>query len=50
MVTRAVGKGLLTILTEQRVMRLLPPLTASKKEIDQAIDIISETLGEAGDA
>ncbi|MGE0370022.1 MAG: aspartate aminotransferase family protein [Candidatus Dadabacteria bacterium] len=49
-VTRAVGKGLLTILTEQRVMRLLPPLTASKKEIDQAIDIISETLGEAGDA
>lgn len=50
MVTRAVGKGLLTILTEQRVMRLLPPLTASKKEIDQAIDIISETLDEAGNA
>lgn len=49
-VTRAVGKGLLTILTEQRVMRLLPPLTASKKEIDQAIDIISETLDEAGNA
>ncbi|MGD9652869.1 MAG: aspartate aminotransferase family protein [Candidatus Dadabacteria bacterium] len=49
-VTRAVGKGLLTILTEQRVMRLLPPLTAGKKEIDQAIDIISETLGEAGNA
>jgi len=49
-VTRAVGKGLLTILTEQRVMRLLPPLTAGKKEIDQAIDIISETLDEAGNA
>ena len=49
-VTRAVGKGLLSILTEQRVMRLLPPLTASKKEIDQAIDIISETLDEAGNA
>ncbi len=49
-VTRAVGKGLLTILTEQRVMRLLPPLTASKKEINQAIDIISETLDEAGNA
>ena len=49
-VTRAVGKGLLTILTEQRVMRLLPPLTAGKKEIDQAIDIINETLDEAGNA
>ena len=49
-VTRAVGKGLLSILTEQRVMRLLPPLTASKKEINQAIDIISETLDEAGNA
>jgi len=49
-VTRAVGKGLLTILTEQRVMRLLPPLIAGKKEIDEAIDIISETLDEAGNA
>ncbi|MFI5322544.1 MAG: aspartate aminotransferase family protein [Thermodesulfobacteriota bacterium] len=46
----AVGKcmndGLLTILTEQKVMRILPPLTVSGKEIDQALKIISRTLKE----
>lgn len=49
-VTKAMGKGLLSILTEQRVMRLLPPLIVGKKEIDQAIGIITAALDEAADA
>lgn len=49
-VTRAMGKGLLSILTEHRVMRLLPPLIVEKKEIDHAIGIITAMLDEAGNA
>lgn len=49
-VTRAMGKGLLSILTEHRVMRLLPPLIVGKKEIDQAIGIITAALDEAVNA
>ncbi|MEQ9619381.1 MAG: aspartate aminotransferase family protein [Deltaproteobacteria bacterium] len=45
-VTKCMEKGLLTILTEQRVMRILPPLIVSEKEIDYAVKIIRETLGE----
>ena len=46
----AVGKctnnGLLTILTEQKVMRMLPPLIVGRKEIDHAIKIIRRSLKE----
>lgn len=45
-VTKCSEKGLLTILTEQRVMRILPPLIVSRKEIDRAIKIIGESLRE----
>ena len=45
----AIDKGLLTILTEQRVMRILPPLNVQKKEIDAALKIINESLKEAAD-
>ncbi len=40
-------RGLLTILTERKVMRILPPLNVRKKEIDQAVDIIRKSLKEA---
>lgn len=46
----AVGKctnnGLITILTEQKVMRMLPPLIVGRKEIDHAIKIIRRSLKE----
>ncbi len=49
-VSQSVKKGLLTILTEQTVMRILPPLNASRKEIDLALKIIRESLDEVGNA
>lgn len=45
-VNKCSDKGLLTILTEQKVMRILPPLIISKKEIDRAVKIIGEALKE----
>jgi len=48
-VGKAVDKGLLTIQTEQKVMRILPPLIVTKKEIDKALEIIGESLKEAAD-
>lgn len=39
-------KGLLTILTEQRVMRILPPLNVSEKDVDKALGIIKKTIEE----
>lgn len=46
----AVGKcsnsGLLTLLTEQKVMRILPPLIVKKNEIDHALKIIRRSLKE----
>lgn len=40
------GKGLLTLATAVRVLRLLPPLTISDTEIDQAIGLIAEACSE----
>lgn len=48
-VETAIDKGLLSILTEQKVMRILPPLNVQKKEIDDALKIINESLKEAAD-
>lgn len=48
-VDKASDKGLLTILTEQKVMRILPPLIVKQKEIDRALGIIRESLEEAAD-
>jgi acetylornithine/N-succinyldiaminopimelate aminotransferase len=45
-VGKCMNYGLLTILTEQKVMRILPPLNVSRKEIDQALKIISRSLKE----
>jgi acetylornithine/succinyldiaminopimelate/putrescine aminotransferase len=49
-VVRCSNNGLLTILTEQKVMRILPPLTVKKSEIDHALRIIRRSLKEAARA
>lgn len=49
-VTKCIDKGLLTILTEGRVMRILPPLNVSQHEIDTAIDIIHQSIEEVSSA
>lgn len=46
-VNKCSDKRLLTILTEQKVMRILPPLTVSEKEVDRAVKIIRKSLKEA---
>ena len=43
-VGKCISNGLLTLLTEQKVMRILPPLNVRKSEIDQAIGIIRKSL------
>ncbi|MCI0482207.1 MAG: aminotransferase class III-fold pyridoxal phosphate-dependent enzyme, partial [Candidatus Dadabacteria bacterium] len=45
-VARCSNNGLLTILTEQKVMRILPPLIVKKNEIDHALKIIRRSLKE----
>ena len=45
-VVRCSNNGLLTILTEQKVMRIIPPLIVSRKEIDHALKIIRRSLKE----
>ncbi len=45
-VTKCMEGGLLTLLTEQKVMRILPPLTVKKNEIDHALKIIRKSLKE----
>lgn len=37
-------KGLLVLSAGEKVLRLLPPLTSTKAEMDQAIDLIKKTL------
>jgi len=49
-VDKCIENGLLTILTMQTVMRLLPPLNVKKKEIDVAIKTIDKALKEVTDA
>jgi acetylornithine/N-succinyldiaminopimelate aminotransferase len=39
-------KGLLTIATAETVIRLLPPLTVKESELDEAFEILEETLAE----
>lgn len=43
-------RGLLTIITEQKNIRILPPLIAGKKEIDIALGIIRTVLEEVSNA
>ena len=42
-------KGMLTLATAGNVLRLLPPLTVSKKEIDQALELLAEACAELHD-
>jgi len=42
-------KGVLTLATAGNVLRLLPPLTVSKKEIDQALELLAEACAELHD-
>ncbi|MEL4025849.1 acetylornithine transaminase [Lysinibacillus endophyticus] len=43
-VAKAEEKGLLLVAAGPQVLRLLPPLTVSKEEIDQAVAILQEVL------
>lgn len=45
-VGKCMNSGLLTILTEHRVMRILPPLNVVEREVDHALKIISRSLKE----
>ncbi len=45
-VSKCMGKGLLTILTVENVIRILPPLIVNKKEIDFAIEKLDDSLNE----
>ena len=45
-IQKLMDKQLLTIRAGENVIRILPPLTVNKKEIDQAIKIIKEVCGE----
>ncbi|MEE9175188.1 MAG: aminotransferase class III-fold pyridoxal phosphate-dependent enzyme, partial [Thermodesulfobacteriota bacterium] len=49
-VNNCIENGLLTILTIQKVMRILPPLNVKKKEIDIAVKTIEKALKEVSDA
>ena len=49
-VNNCIENGLLTILTMQKVMRILPPLNVKKKEIDIAVKTIEKALKEVSDA
>lgn len=44
LVTGLIDKGLLALNAGDNVLRLLPPLTVSKEEIDQAIQLIKEVM------
>lgn len=45
-VERCLARKLLINSTQEKVLRLMPPLTVSKKEIDRAIWILDKVLGE----
>lgn len=42
----SVGKGLLVILTVERVFRILPPLNTNEEEIDLAVSVITKSIEE----
>jgi acetylornithine/N-succinyldiaminopimelate aminotransferase len=43
---RAMARGLLTVPAGDNVVRLLPPLIIEQAQIDEAIDVLDEVLGE----
>ncbi len=45
-VDEARSRGLLVNRTDEKVIRMLPPLTISAAEIDRAVDILGDVLGE----
>jgi acetylornithine/N-succinyldiaminopimelate aminotransferase len=45
-VVKARAKGLLVLTAGDNVLRILPPLVAGKKEIDEAIGILTQVAGE----
>ena len=45
-VNKTISKGVLTILTAEKVMRILPPLIVTKEEIDFALEKINESVKE----
>ncbi len=46
MVTRAFERGLLINCTQESVVRLLPPLIISEKEVEEMVDIMTQIFGE----
>ena len=50
MVRSLYSNGLLTILTEQKIIRILPPLIAGKSEIDISLKLISKSIKEVQNA
>ena len=46
MVTRAFERGLLINCTQESVVRLLPPLIISEKEVEEMVDILTQIFGE----
>jgi len=45
-VNRALERGLLINCTQESVVRMLPPLIISEKEVEEMIDILTEVFGE----
>ncbi len=45
---RALEKGLLINCTHDTVLRFLPPLVIEKGQLDRALEILDEVLGDAG--
>ncbi len=50
MVKQLYSSGVLTIITEQKNIRILPPLIAGKREIDFALKVLESSLREVRDA
>lgn len=49
-VRRSMEKGLLTILTVENVIRILPPLIINREEVDFAVEKLEESINEVLDA
>ena len=45
-IEKCLSRGLLLNCTQERVIRVMPPLNASKKEILQALEVIEAVLKE----
>jgi 4-aminobutyrate aminotransferase-like enzyme len=44
MLQACLNRGLLTNLVKPDALRFIPPLTVSRSEVDQAVDIVTEAL------